>query len=122
MGAFAHTAAVKFCKRNFFEGKKLIRGAAFASSEFGSRSVFSMSNSQTVSPSQNISSPQAIPSQTISLHIPFLRRFSRALTGNQPGGDAYVRATLEAIVADPAGLAAAGDGRTALYRIFLKIW
>ncbi|MGH6839819.1 MAG: response regulator [Methylocella sp.] len=79
-----------------------------------------MSNSQTVSPSQSISSPQL--SQTISLHIPFLRRFSRALTGNQPGGDAYVRATLEAIVADPAGLAAAGNGRTALYRIFLKIW
>jgi CheY-like chemotaxis protein len=88
-----------------------------------------MSNSQTVSPSQSISSPQvsisspqAILSQTVSLHIPFLRRFSRALTGNQPGGDAYVRATLEAIVADPAGLAAAGDGRTALYRIFLEIW
>jgi CheY-like chemotaxis protein/DNA-directed RNA polymerase specialized sigma24 family protein len=81
-----------------------------------------MSNSQTVSPSQSVSSPQAILSQTISLHIPFLRRFSRALTGNQPGGDAYVRATLEAIVANPAGFAEAGDGRTALYRIFLKIW
>jgi CheY-like chemotaxis protein/DNA-directed RNA polymerase specialized sigma24 family protein len=81
-----------------------------------------MSNSQTVSPCQSISTPQTILSQTISLHIPFLRRFSRALTGNQPGGDAYVRATLEAIVADPAGLAAAGGGRAALYRIFLKIW
>ncbi|MGH6841801.1 MAG: response regulator [Methylocella sp.] len=81
-----------------------------------------MPNSQTVSPSRNASSPQAILSHTIALHIPFLRRFSRVLTGNQPGGDAYVRATLEAIVADPAGLAAAGGGRTALYRIFLKIW
>ncbi|MGQ0445704.1 MAG: response regulator [Beijerinckiaceae bacterium] len=81
-----------------------------------------MPNSQTVSPPRNISAPLAILSQTIASHIPFLRRFSRALTGNQPGGDAYVRATLEAIVADPACLTAAGEGRTVLYRIFLKIW
>ncbi|MGH6796306.1 MAG: response regulator [Methylocella sp.] len=81
-----------------------------------------MSNSQTVSPSQAISSPQAISSQTISSHIPFLRRFSRALTGSQPGGDTYVLAALEAIANDPAGYAAAGVGRSALYRIFLKIW
>ncbi len=32
------------------------------------------------------------------------------------GGDAYVLATLEAIVADPNIFAAAGDVRTALYR------
>jgi CheY-like chemotaxis protein len=44
------------------------------------------------------------------------------LTGSQAGGDAYVLATLEAIVADPAGFAAAGVGRPALYRFFLKIW
>ena len=31
-------------------------------------------------------------SQEISSHIPYLRRFSRALTGTQSGGDAYVLA------------------------------
>ncbi len=44
-------------------------------------------------------------SQAIASHIPYLRRFSRALTGNQAGGDAYVLATLEAIVADPSKVA-----------------
>lgn len=81
-----------------------------------------MSISQTISLSATSSSRQTISSETISSHIPYLRRFSRVLTGNQLSGDAYVRATLEAIVADSAGFAAAGNGRTALYRIFLKIW
>jgi CheY-like chemotaxis protein len=61
-------------------------------------------------------------SQAISSHIPFLRRFARALTGNQAGGDAYVLATLEAIVADPAGFGAGADIKVALYRMFLKVW
>jgi CheY-like chemotaxis protein len=62
-------------------------------------------------------------SQAISSHIPYLRRFSRALTGNQAGGDAYVLATLEAIVADPGAIEAAGpDTRAALYKVFLKVW
>ena len=39
-------------------------------------------------------------SQEISAQIPYLRRFARALTGSQNGGDAYVLATLEAIVGD----------------------
>lgn len=60
--------------------------------------------------------------ESISLHIPFLRRFSRALTGTQAGGDAYVLATLEAIVADPAELSKCASPKTALYRLFLKIW
>lgn len=61
-------------------------------------------------------------SQAISSHIPYLRRFSRALTGSQAGGDAYVLATLEAIVADPASFQAEADVRTALYRVFLEVW
>jgi CheY-like chemotaxis protein len=81
-----------------------------------------MSISRTISRSQTISSPQSFSAQATSLHIPYLRRFSRILTGSQPGGDAYVLAALEAIVADPAGFAAAGDARTALYRFFLKVW
>lgn len=61
-------------------------------------------------------------SQAISAHIPYLRRFSRALTGTQAGGDAYVLATLEAIVADPAEFSKCADPKTALYRLFLKVW
>ena len=38
----------------------------------------------------------------IAPHLPYLRRFSRALTGSQHSGDAYVAALLEALIADPA--------------------
>ncbi|MBN9080820.1 MAG: response regulator [Rhizobiales bacterium 62-17] len=61
-------------------------------------------------------------SETISQHVPFLRRFGRALTGTQADGDAYVMATLEAIVADPADIKSAADVRIALYRRFLQCW
>ncbi|MGH8613937.1 MAG: response regulator [Gammaproteobacteria bacterium] len=63
-----------------------------------------------------------LTSQAISPHIPYLRRFARALSGTQAGGDAYVLATLEAIVADPVELSTAGDPKTALYRLFIKVW
>ena len=39
--------------------------------------------------------------QAIAPHLPYLRRFARALTGTQQGGDAYAVATLEALIADP---------------------
>jgi CheY-like chemotaxis protein len=61
-------------------------------------------------------------SQAISSHIPYLRRFARALSGTQAGGDAYVLATLEAIVADPSELTGVADLRAALYRVFLAVW
>jgi DNA-directed RNA polymerase specialized sigma24 family protein len=31
-------------------------------------------------------------------HLPYLGRYARALTGNQVSGDAYVAATLEALI------------------------
>ena len=61
-------------------------------------------------------------SKAISAHVPYLRRFSRALTGTQAGGDAYVLATLEAVVAEPGAFADTADLRVALYRLFLKVW
>lgn len=61
-------------------------------------------------------------SQAISSHIPYLRRFARALTGSQAGGDAYVLATLEAIVADPSSFDISSDVRSSLYKVFLKVW
>ncbi len=61
-------------------------------------------------------------SQAIAPHLPQLRRFARALTGSQKGGDAYVVETLEAIVADPGNLDAGADVRCSLYKLFLKLW
>ena len=61
-------------------------------------------------------------SQAIAPHLPQLRRFARALTGSQKGGDAYVVETLEAIVADPANLEAGADVRCSLYKLFVKLW
>jgi DNA-directed RNA polymerase specialized sigma24 family protein len=39
-------------------------------------------------------------STRIAAHLPYLRRFSRAVTGSQASGDAYVAAVLEALIAD----------------------
>ena len=61
-------------------------------------------------------------SQAIAPHLPHLRRFARALTGSQKGGDSYVVETLEAIVADPSNLETLSDVRCGLYRLFLKLW
>ena len=61
-------------------------------------------------------------SNAISAHVPYLRRFSRALTGTQAGGDAYVLATLETLVAEPGTLEDTTDLRVDLYRLFLKVW
>jgi CheY-like chemotaxis protein len=61
-------------------------------------------------------------SHAISAHIPYLRRFARAITRTQSGGDAYVMAALEAILADPSTLTEATDVKIALYRMFLRVW
>jgi CheY-like chemotaxis protein len=61
-------------------------------------------------------------SQRIAPHLPFLRRFSRALTGDQQVGDAYVAALLELIIADPAVVSESGDLKTDLYQQYCKVW
>jgi len=58
----------------------------------------------------------------VSAHLPYLRRFARALSGSQSGGDSYVAATLEAIIADPGAFNSGSDSRVGLYRLFLDIW
>jgi DNA-directed RNA polymerase specialized sigma24 family protein/CheY-like chemotaxis protein len=60
--------------------------------------------------------------QQLAPHLPFLRRYGRALTGSQSHGDKYVRATLEAIVAAPDEFPKDVDPRLGLYRIFQGIW
>jgi len=60
--------------------------------------------------------------QQLAPHLPFLRRYGRALTGSQAQGDRYVRATLEAIVAAPDEFPRDVDPRLGLYRTFQAIW
>ncbi len=60
--------------------------------------------------------------ERIAAHLPFLRRYARALTGTQASGDAYVRAALEALVAGEAHLNDGLAPRVALYRLFHVIW
>ncbi|HVF17318.1 MAG TPA: response regulator [Steroidobacteraceae bacterium] len=58
----------------------------------------------------------------IAEHLPYLRRYARALSGTQSSGDAYVRACLEAIVADTSVLGKDLAPRVGLYRLFHRIW
>ena len=60
--------------------------------------------------------------QQLAPHLPFLRRYGRALTGSQTQGDKYVRATLEAIVEAPDQFPRDIDPRLGLYRTFQAIW
>lgn len=60
--------------------------------------------------------------QSLAPYLPFLRRYARALTGTQRGGDAYVVATLEAIIADPEAVTEHDDLRVGLYSVFHSIW
>ncbi len=61
-------------------------------------------------------------SQAVVQHLPFLRRYARALSGSQASGDAYVAATLESLITEPKALESLPNQRVALYRLFTKIW
>ena len=61
-------------------------------------------------------------SQEIAPHLPYLRRYARALTGSQQSGDAHVTACLDAIVADPGVLDLADGAKVGLYRLFHELW
>ena len=58
----------------------------------------------------------------IAPHLPYLRRFSRALTGGQSSGDSYVAALLEALIADPELFDPKPNVRVAMYRSFCGLW
>lgn len=60
--------------------------------------------------------------QDLAPHLPFLRRYARALTGSQVHGDSFVRAALETIVASPDDFPRNVDPRLGLYRTFHLIW
>ena len=61
-------------------------------------------------------------SQTLAPHLPYLRRYARALTGSQASGDAHVRAALTALLAGDQGLMEGVPPRVGLYRLFHAIW
>jgi CheY-like chemotaxis protein len=61
-------------------------------------------------------------SMRIAPHLPYLRRFSRAVTGSQTSGDAYVAAVLEALIADTSIFPEASSDRIALYKLFSRLF
>jgi CheY-like chemotaxis protein len=61
-------------------------------------------------------------SQTLAPHLPYLRRYARALTGSQTSGDAHVRAALTALLAGDHSLMEGVPPRVGLYRLFHAIW
>jgi len=61
-------------------------------------------------------------STRIAPHLPYLRRFSRAVTGSQTSGDAHVAAVLEALIADTSIFPEASSDRIALYKLFSRLF
>lgn len=60
-------------------------------------------------------------SDALGANIPFLRRFSRAMTGSQQSGDQFAAAALEAILADQS-LIDPDDVKPSLFKVLYGIW
>lgn len=60
--------------------------------------------------------------EMVAAHLPYLRRYARALTGHQGAGDNYVMATLEAMLGDPQAVERKTDAKIELFRVFTRIW
>ena len=60
--------------------------------------------------------------ERVEPHLPYVRRYGRALTGDAATGDAYVRATLEALADGDQALDSRFSPRVSLYRVFHAIW
>jgi CheY-like chemotaxis protein len=58
----------------------------------------------------------------LAREIPYLRRYARALTGSQEGGDRYAAAALETIVSDRSVIDPSRSVRIELFRVFHDIW
>ncbi|WP_275789030.1 response regulator [Pararhizobium gei] len=61
-------------------------------------------------------------SMRIAAHLPYLRRFSRAVTGSQASGDAYVAAVLEALIADITLFPKGTNDRVNLFKLFCSLF
>jgi len=60
--------------------------------------------------------------ERLAPHLPYIRRYARALTGDQRTGDNYVRVALEALAAGEKVLDTRLTPRVALYHVFHAIW
>ncbi len=60
-------------------------------------------------------------STELGVHLPYLRRFARAMTGSQSSGDTFAAAALEAILVDRSVLEGV-DTKTGLFRVLFRIW
>jgi len=55
-------------------------------------------------------------------HLPYLRRYARALTGGQDSGDRYASATLEAILVDASVFSGELSPKVSLFHTFHVVW
>ncbi|GEO86204.1 MULTISPECIES: response regulator [Alphaproteobacteria] len=58
----------------------------------------------------------------VAAHLPYLRRYARAVTGSQTSGDAYVAAVLEALIADISIFPKGANDRVSLYKLFVTLF
>jgi DNA-directed RNA polymerase specialized sigma24 family protein/CheY-like chemotaxis protein len=61
-------------------------------------------------------------SDRLAAEVPYLRRYARALTGTQAGGDQYTVTTLEAILQDRSSFDNQDGVRVNLFKCFHAIW
>ncbi len=57
----------------------------------------------------------------LATHLPYLRRFARAMTGSQSSGDNFAAAALETILTDASVLDGL-DTKTGVFRVLYRIW
>ena len=69
---------------------------------------------------ENQTSPSL--SLRIAALLPYLRRYARALTGDQGSGDRYAAATLEALLSDRSVFEEGHSEKVALFKAFHAIW
>jgi DNA-directed RNA polymerase specialized sigma24 family protein len=63
-----------------------------------------------------------VKAHDVAQHLPYLRRYARALTGSQTYGDVHVAATLEELVKQPDQVEGESSLRVALFRLFSRLW
>ncbi|MBL8687709.1 MAG: response regulator [Rhodospirillaceae bacterium] len=63
----------------------------------------------------------ALHSDSMVRVLPYLRRYTRALTGTQERGDRYVRQFLEVVLADPELVSGGGDPKLETFRAFHQV-
>jgi len=63
----------------------------------------------------------ALHSDSMVRVLPYLRRYTRALTGTQERGDRYVRQFLEVVLADPELVSGGGEPKLETFRAFHQV-